>query len=178
MTFKTEQLIRATKLQPICEAKGARIGSLTHDNLPVHGGKLLLTLAGTESDFGNLRLHVRPEPAYSPGGKYYNNSEALRSAYRKYGILAASSYGSFQIMYPTAVEMGFSGHPIDLQEDEICAHFAAELIINRFIRRQKAKTLRDVADAYNSGNHADKIVPQKYIAKAISFYESLPWTTE
>lgn len=176
MNFNEQQLIRAATLEPICREYGAEIVGLTHDHLPVDGGKLLLTLSGTESDFGKLRLHVRPEPAYSPGGKYYNNSEALRAAYRKYGVLASSSYGSFQIMYPTAVEMGFGGHPIDLQDDSVCAIYAAQLIIKRFIGRQKAKTLRDVADAYNSGNHADRIVPQTYIDKAINFYESLPWT--
>jgi hypothetical protein len=176
MQFNEQQLIRAASIGEICAFHGAAIKGLTHDHLPVEGGKLLLTLAGTESDFGALRLHVRPEPAYSPGGKYYNNSEALRSAYRKYGVLASSSYGSFQIMYPTAVEMGFQGHPIELQGNDVCAYWAAQLIIKRFIGRQKAKTLRDVADAYNSGNHADRIVPQTYIDKAISFYENIPWT--
>lgn len=160
----------------ICTASGQRIKGLTHDGQPVDGGRLLLTITGIESDFGRQREYVRYEKAFGPGGKYYLDNPGLRKEYKRWGCLAASSFGAFQLMYITATELGFSGHPIQLQKDIICAEWATELIIQRFIGRHKAKTLRDILDAYNSGYHADKYLPSLYIEKGITTFENLPNT--
>jgi hypothetical protein len=55
-----------------------------------------------------------------------------------------------------------------------CSYWATRLIVDRFQKRFGAKTLKDVLDAYNSGNHKDKNIPQDYVSKGISFYENLP----
>lgn len=87
-------------------------------------------------------------------------------------MLASSSFGSFQLLYVTATELGFTSHPIALQDDMICAQWATDLIRRRFVQTQGAKTLRDVLDAYNSGAAKDGIVPAAYIAKGIGFYDA------
>ena len=172
--FEQDQLRRATQLMDLCRQRGQEVVGLSHKGLPVDGGKLLLSLAGLESNFGALREFVRSEPAYSPGGRYYNADVDLRQLYRRYGVLATASFGTFQIMYKTAHELGFKGHPIQLQEDLTCSYWATRLIVDRFQKRFGAKTLKDILDAYNSGNHKDANVPESYVKKGIEFYENLP----
>jgi hypothetical protein len=173
--FEPEQINRANQLIVLCKNFGVQIQGLTHKDQPVDGGRVLLTLAGLESNFGSLREFVRMESAYAPGGKYYNDDEELRRLFRRYGCLASSSFGTFQIMFKTAVELGYKDHPIKLQDDVICATWATELIVKRFIGRFRAKTLRDILDCYNSGFHGDKYIPTIYIEKGMEFYENLPW---
>jgi hypothetical protein len=163
-----------TELILVCKEFGPVIQGLTHEGAPVDGARLMLTFSGLESNFGKLREFVRYEKGYAPGGTYYNNSEVLRADFRRFGCLASSSYGSFQIMFPTAKELGFKGHPIELQKDKVSGYWAMQLIVQRFIGRFKAKTLRDVLDAYNSGNHVDRHIPTVYIAKGIEFYGNIP----
>jgi hypothetical protein len=164
----TEQERRAT-LRAVCDRAGAGLtGLITHKDVPVDGGRLLYAIAGRESIFGRLREFVRAEPAYQPKGKYFNAQ--VRAAWDRYGILVSSSYGSFQVLYVVAAELGFNDHPIKLQDDEVCAYWAARLIRQRFIHGQGAKTLRDVADAYNSGGIGG-FVPSAYIEAVTAFYE-------
>lgn len=162
-----------TQLINVCMYNGETIKGLTHNGQKVHGGRLLLAIAGCESTFGRDRLHVRMEPGYAPDGHYYKSSKTVRDRWRTYGVLAASSYGSFQLMYIVAEELGFLGHPIDLQKDEICAYWATQLITRRFIARHGATQLSQVFDAYNSGNHKDHLFPAKYVKKAIELYDNL-----
>lgn len=146
---------------------------LTHNGEAVYGPRLLATISGLESDFGRLREFVRYEKGYAPGGHYFNLSPEVRAQYRRWGCLACSSFGSFQIMFITAKELGYDGPPIDLQIDRVGAYWAAQLIVKRFIKRQGAKTLRDVLDAYNSGNHKDSNIPRDYVKKGFDFYDEL-----
>ena len=163
-----------SKLIATCLANGETIKGLTHNGQQVHGGRLLLAIAGCESGFGRQRQFVRMEPGYAyPDGHYYKSSKTVRDRWKTHGVLAASSFGSFQIMYIVAEEMGFTGHPIDLQKDEVCAYWATQLITQRFIKRQGVKTLSQALDAYNSGNARDHLVPTKYIAKGVELYENL-----
>ena len=149
-----------------CWAKGAAPLGLTHRERPVDYPLLLWTLSGLESSHGRDRLFVRHEPGYMPGGRYYQADK-----WKVYGVLASSSFGSFQLMYQVATELGFAGHPIELQDDMTCAAWAATLIEQRIVKRQGAKTLRDVLDAYNSGSHRDGLVPAAYIKNGILLYE-------
>lgn len=138
---------------------------LDPDGQPIDGPLLLWTISGLESSHGVFREFVRFESAYAPGGRY---AHAL--SWKRWGVLAASSFGSFQIMYPVARELGFTGHPIDLQDDKVCAHWASILLLSRLITRQKATKLSDVLDAYNSGTHRDMNVPTTYVRNGILLY--------
>lgn len=160
-----------SQLIDVCLAHGAVLdGKLSHGGQRVHGGRLLLTIAGLESSFGEQRLFVRYEPAYAPGGRYHNSD--VQKMWKIYGCLAASSFGTFQLMLPTARELGYTGHPIDLQKDSICAYWATQLILKRFIQTQGATTLEQVLDAYNSGTFRDSNVPA-YVDKGVHLYANL-----
>lgn len=154
-----------------CQTYGIKLsGLVTYNEVPVDGGLMLWAIAGCESTFGRDRLFVRNESAYSPGGRLYANSVMLRALWGKWGVLGASSFGSFQLMFATATELGFYGHPCDLQQDDVGAQWAARLIKDRIIARG-ASTLSHVLDAYNSGSHRDVIIPADYIRRGCQFYD-------
>lgn len=156
-----------------CQTHGATLnGLLTHNGEPVRGDLLLWAISGLESSFGRMAMFVRQEPAYAPNGVYYHRSPELRSLWQVYGVLAASSFGAFQLMYVVAYELGFMGHPIALQEHDTCARYATTLIRDRFIQRQQATTLTQVLDAYNTGNWRDGNIPQPYVTRGIMLYET------
>lgn len=167
----------SSHLVTICENLGRPLDAYglrkTKGGEPLMGARLLLTLAGLESDFGRLKDFVRMEKAYAPGGKYYNDSDVVRALWKKWGCLAASSYGTFQMMFVTAREIGFTEHPIELQKDTVCAYWATQLITQRFIKRFKASTLPELLDCYNSGYHKDAYLPSLYIEKGIRIYDDL-----
>lgn len=156
-----------------CKSAGAGLTGITHNGEPVPGGSILLTIAGLESTFGQQRLFARMEAGYAKGGHYYLRSHEVQQLWATYGCLAACSYGTFQIMFVTARELGFLGHPVDLQADPISAYWAAQLISRRIIKAQGATTLAQVLDGYNSGSSKDGNIPAEYINKGISLYQSL-----
>jgi hypothetical protein len=133
----------------------------------ISGAQLLFALAGRESSFGK-NCKPRHEPAYDWGGKYarepFQNDLLVL-----YDSEAAKSYGPWQIMLCNAV----GWKPRELAED--LEHAAVATI--GFIRRQvlgaqKARTLEQIADTYNSGNYRDRVTPDvaAYIAAVKNFY--------
>ena len=127
---------------------------------------LLGALAEVESSFG-VHNQARFERAYNYGGSLCNVDQ--KEKLYQWGAWAACSYSSFQIMYPTACELGFDVKPWlrspgDLFDDEVAIHFVLRYIQRRIIDRG-AKTVREFGDAYNSGNHRDHIVPIEYMNK-------------
>jgi len=124
--------------------------------------------------------HVpRFEKAYTPGGYYYERSEMVRQEYERWGSWAACSYSNFQILYITARELGYDGPPLALDKDSVALPFVVKLL--RRIISRGAVTPEEIADAYNSGTHKDKHVPEKYIKKFVRFYEEyacIPETKE
>lgn len=169
MTLQTAPWDRNGPLWDVCSRFGdALTGKVTHESHPVNGPALLWAIAGTESTFGRDRLYARRERAYAPPrGKYY--TDQVRALYQQYGDLVPCSYGSFQVLYVTAWELGFRRHPIALQDEATCAQWAVTYIEQRALKRG-ATTLADVLDAYNSGTHRDRIVPARYIADTIGHY--------
>lgn len=129
---------------------------------------LLKALARQESTYG-ANARPRREPGYCPGGKYFNEDQARR--YAIYGKDAACSWGSFQILYPTACELGFTGAPRQLGEDGVGLRWVVELLNRRIFRRDQAQTVEQIADGYNSGTHRDKHVPAEYIAELRHHYD-------
>lgn len=165
--------IYRAKLHRACVQHGVSLdGCVAAPHGPVNGAVLLWALAGIESDYGRLSDFARHETAYMPGGTYYRHSTQLRALWERYGVLAACSLGPFQIMLPTAVEMGYDGPPHGLLEPFTAAEIAARLILKRHVRQRGAKLLAEVFDAYNSGTHRDAIVPEKYIKKGLAAYRT------
>ena len=80
----------------------------------------------------------------------------------------AASWGPWQIMYHTAADMGYTGEPSALHKREVCEKYVDKRLEQ--IVRSGAETIEQVADAWNSGNFRDKIVPADYIAKVKVYY--------
>lgn len=147
-------------LNEICETHGVLLTKLA----PWMDGELCLkALATVESSYG-LNNIPRYEKAYDRGGTYYNAALSM-----KYGAWAACSYSSWQIMFPTAVELGFSGSPEDLNCDAIAIYWVMQYIEKRILNKGCTR-LQDLFDAYNSGTFRDTNVPQQYIAKCTDAY--------
>ncbi|MBK9497051.1 MAG: hypothetical protein IPO08_21570 [Xanthomonadales bacterium] len=161
-------------LRPVlqqCYRFGGHVTGLRDDQgRLVDGVRLLWALAGIESDYGRLAEFARHEPAYMPRGRYYTQSIEQRQAWARWGITAACSFGAWQVMAATAREMGYDGPPHGLIDHETCCRVATALITRRFVIAHGVTTLRDVFDAYNSGNARDGVVPSAYITKGLAAY--------
>lgn len=112
----------------------------------------------------------RFEASYAPGGYFYDTSEEVRMNWAVYGRSAACSYSNFQIMYPTARELGYVGPPVALDKDEIALPYVVALICKRIIDAG-ATTPEQVADAYNSGSFKDNYKPEAYMKKFRCYYD-------
>lgn len=141
----------------------------------VDGQKLLLAFAAKESSAARS-CGLRTEPAYSPGGKYFKGNAFMEAAFVAYGKAACGSWGPWQILYPTAYEMGFRGMPWEL----FTAGGSAPWIVNYMNKRCFPEIVPElkgwefvakVADGYNSGTSKDKNKPGDYMAAIVGFYE-------
>ena len=112
----------------------------------------------------------RFERAYAPGGYYYETSPLVRKLYKKWGAWTACSYSDFQILFVTAVELGYEGPPLPLDCNSVAIPYVVKYVNHRIFERG-ATTPEEVADAYNSGNHTDPNVPHKYIRKFRRSYD-------
>jgi hypothetical protein len=129
-------------------------------NVPIgiNGVCLLWALAGNESSFG-ASCAPRHELGYCYGHKYFDASYT-----HEWGCLAHCSFSPWQIMATNA--KGFT--PLELLDDPEKAIQATVGFLNRqILGAEKAATLSEIADAYNSGNWRDAIVPQEYIDRLI-----------
>jgi len=147
---------------------------------PVNRDRLLAALCMQESNGGRNR-QPNWEPSFSKGGAYFSESLHARTVAHAdpvlrdlLGLLAASSFGPFQVMYPVACELGFSGLPWELADPRINILFAIRYINVRCIPKLRARDemglVEQVADGYNSGNPVDRRVPRVYIDSVMSHY--------
>jgi hypothetical protein len=158
-------------LMSACQGRTDFNHLVVYKDQPVVTTFLLLAIAGCETAFGQQADFVRAEPAYMPGGRYFEDSASLKLLYRQYGVAACSSWGPFQIMFIVAREVGFKGHPWELVQEETGARVALE-VIRRSVKIG-SDTLEKVLDAYNSGNSKDANVPFEYVRKGVTIYEQL-----
>jgi hypothetical protein len=131
----------------------------------IDGPQLLWSISGNESAFGRMNT-PRHEPGYCyiSGGRYSRNPRVVELT-KGYGCLAHCSLGPWQLMASNAV--GFT--PLELLMEPEKAIIATIGHLNRAVLPQ-SKNLRDIADAYNSGNCRDHIVPERYIADLQEHY--------
>lgn len=133
------------------------------------GHQLLWALAGRESTFG-ANCKPRYEPAYDYEGKY-GHSPSQFDLLTLYGSDAAYSYGPWQVMLTNAI--GFT--PKELANEPEKAVVATIGYTRRYVlEHEKAKTLAQIADTYNSGNWKDRVTAdvEQYIAAVRHFYIS------
>lgn len=153
---------------PILEALITQFAPRLHVPPGVDAGRLLKAIAKKESSYGRNRT-PRFEPAYYTGGRYCTPDQAAQIAL--YGKEAAKSFGAWQILFPVARELGYRGTPQGLNEDVEGIRWVVHYINSRAIARDRAASVSQIADAYNSGNARDKIIPVDYIAKVTQYYE-------
>lgn len=152
-------------------------GDYLQPRIPFANARLILAaLAEVESTFGS---NCRPkyEPAYDVGGGYWTPDNAKKWSWYTYGPIVCCSYSSWQMMYPTALELGLCPtlNPTCLNHDEIAVNYVCEYLIKRVLDKG-AGSLEELADAYNSGSFRDKNVPENYVKKFIAAYKNVQMT--
>lgn len=136
------------------------------------GVRLMWAISGAESSFGD-NCAPRHENAYDRGGYYYLHSNEEKRLVDRYGSIAASSFGPWQVMLVNA-----PGYTPDELEDnpEKCAQ-AFVIHMNNFVLDfRKAKTLEEVAQTYNSGNFYPNPSSSvlRYMDAVRHYYDSYP----
>ena len=133
---------------------------------------LLHAIAEVESGHGDHWAASRHEPSYCYGSILYKgpNGMDLREQSQQWGCLAHSSFGSFQIMFISAFEMGFRGDPIALRNDFVGIPHVISLINRRILGKYTRIGVERFADAYNSGRPDDDRIPADYIKDFVAAY--------
>ena len=147
------------EFEELCRMGGAMLRGAPAD---VDFDALLYAIGGVESSFGKW-FGPRHEKAYCRGGRYFD-----RKLTRKYNCLAHCSYGYWQVMYANAARINARVEP-SLMLDPL---HALPITIGwmQHVVGRGAVTVRDIADAWNSGSHRDAIVPVRYIEKVERLY--------
>jgi hypothetical protein len=153
-------LVYGATLEPDLRGSDDELGN------EIDGPRMLWAIAGRESSFGK-NLGPRFEPAYYIGGKLWMRSLELQAGVSKYGRAFACSYGPLQIMAVNA--KGFSLEEISTDMEK-ATQAAVARIRTDILRRQRAKKLSEICDAWNTGNFRDTIVPTDYIAEVRHHY--------
>ena len=137
------------------------------------GAQMLWAFAGRESSFG-LRCVFLHEKAYCYGGKYYAADKVLRDLTDSWGCWSHASYGPWQILFANAYRLDPMIDPIHLMTDASACVKITVAQFNRIIDSQKPPGLREIADAWNSGNWRDGLQPTEYMDAVETFYKGSP----
>ncbi len=167
------------ELREICEELAPKLSI----GLKIDPAAFLKALIGKESSFG-IDDKPRHEPAYAPGGFYFQKSQELKDLFKIYGAPISCSYSAFQIMYPTAINLGFSKlvHPMALYDASLAGYFSVLYLNSKF--KLGADTLEKLAAAYNGGSHHAltskderiRLRVQKYVKEFVPIYNSIKQT--
>ena len=95
----------------------------------------LLGMTGQESSWGDRWCAVKHEALYARGGTYYNGSADLRRLVARYEDAAACSFGPWQILYVSAWEVGFRGHPWELTDPRVSGEQVVARINQKILQR-------------------------------------------
>ncbi len=128
------------------------------------GAKVLWALSGVETGFG-LNCMPRHEKGYCTGK--YSLHPTIVTLTKRWGHAAHSSFGVWQVMLGN---LGPNASPESFDTAVGCAEIAVTHINANILRGCTAITLAQIADAYNSGNFRDAIVPEVYIAAVARNY--------
>ncbi len=120
-----------------------------------------------ESSYGRQLGPLCGAAAYEPGGSYYHSDLEER-----WGGSAACAFGPWQLVGANAATLRPETTPRELFRDPyLAAELSAEHLQRRVIDRG-ARTVAEIADAWNSGSHRDGYIPHAYIAAVQSAYDS------
>lgn len=116
-----------------------------------------------------IRLTVQGKSILGNGR---NVNAIVKERWEKWGMASACSFGAAQILYHTAADLGFMNHPAYLWVDPTLHDKYVQLQLAKIVARG-AKSLDQVADAWNSGTHLDQIVPTLYMDAVAAAYAKL-----
>lgn len=143
------------------------------ESITVNPPALLLALADVESSGGARSEAARFEPHLVPAIR-----RAHPEAYARYGHRLAASYGPFQMLGVTALELGMEGPPERLAQPEVALVWALAFLHSR-LQRPSHRFIgglpspaqpQAIADAWNSGSAADDSRPLDYIERLSAAY--------
>lgn len=121
---------------------------------------------------------LRFEPSYLPHGHKFivqgkvlvgtghNFNSVCSPRFNKWGEWSAASYGPWQILYHSAADMGFSGHPMLLMTD---SEYWVDKMLKRILN-QNPSSIAQIADAWNTGNFRDLIRNDRYEQDVVEAY--------
>lgn len=136
---------------------------------------LLKSIAKVETNSSN---GIRFESSYLPKNHMFvcqgkilvgtgtNYNKVCAPRFIKWGEWSAASYGPWQILYHSAADMGFSGHPILLMTD---SQYWVEKMLKRILG-QNPSSIAQIADAWNTGNFRDLIRNDRYEKDVVEAY--------
>ena len=132
----------------------------------VDARSILAAITLPETEWGERCEAACFEMAYYRGGLWYRALH-VRELIHRYEAFASCSYGPWQILFISAWELGYRGHPAELRHPEI----SSEWVVAYLNKRVHSPTgPRDYFDAWNSGTNADKSIPLGYINRAMEGY--------
>lgn len=102
-------------------------------------------------------------------GRNYDRSGPAQARWAEHGIWSCASYGPWQMLYHTAADMGYDGHPAHLNDESIAKWWATRLL--QRIEARGAQSVRQFADAWNTGNHRDDYHNKEYEDNIVRYYE-------
>lgn len=169
--FKREQIAAA------CRKWGSKLW--LPEGTALDGARVLWAISGCESSFGE-DCAPRHEESYCVG-RYSHNAE-VKALTAQYGHAAHASFGPWQTLLINVERFGPGSvllkatevTPEEMIDCDNAAWRAADFINRNILRREGARTLAEIADAYNSGDWRDRIVPKQYIADCEKFYATVP----
>lgn len=150
---------------------------------------VLAAITWPETEWGRRMLASKSEKAYMPGGRYFHKH--VPSLHDRYGDAAASSWGAWQILYVSAWEVGYRGHPWELTDPGKCCAAVVTLLNRRCFNwwpeaptpetRKPAEIISQVGDFWNSGSFRDSAPPladyipkiESAYAEALEYYDGL-----
>jgi hypothetical protein len=143
---------------------------------------LLRAIAIVETN-GGVNNWPRIEASFIPSGKAFtvqghvivgtgrNVNAVVTPRWAQWGLASAASWGWWQILYHTAADMGYAGPPHELHDPATCEPY----VVNRLrrIAMTGATTVRDFADAWNSGTWKDANLVPDYTAAVEAAYQKI-----
>ena len=137
----------------------------------IDGAKLLWALSGNESSFGE-NCKPRHEPYYHALAESGKNAQ-LNELTKLFACDAHSSFGPWQILL---VNCAKGTRPEDFINLDRCAVQTVNFINRRILLAEKAQTVAEIADAYNSGDWRDRQPASvaKYVADCQRYYDTEP----
>lgn len=131
--------------------------------------KLLWALNMVEGS-GKDKVKNRHEPGFYR--RYLRGKKEWSEREKQFGAEAiASSYGPWQIMYPTAVQYGFKGKPADLADPKVSLPYVQKHLAR--LEKKFGGNIEKIVSAYNAGEGGVGTNPD-YTEKALKFYKQAP----